>query len=51
MTVLIQTKDGKIYTDPTQVHITRDDHELFYSMVEGYVPPRNKEQETKEAST
>ena len=50
MTVLIQTRDGKVYTDPADVHITRAEHELFYSMVEGYVPPPDKEEETKEAS-
>ncbi len=50
-TVLIQTSDGKVYTDPKEVPFPRAGHELFYSMVEEYLPPRDKEQETKEAST
>lgn len=50
MTVIIQTRDGKIYTDPKKVHIARNkDTELFYRLVENYVPTQ-QDTEKKVAS-
>lgn len=39
--VTIKTSDGKIYTNPKDIHIPRTDKtEAFFKLVEQYVPKR-----------
>ena len=51
VTVTIMTKDGKVYTDPTKVHIPRNkDTEAFYRMVENFVPDQTEGKKEEGAS-
>lgn len=43
--VTIRTSDGKVYTDPRQVRIERNEKtELFYRMVENFKPKKKNEE-------
>lgn len=47
MGVVTIIKDGIRYTDPSKVHIPRDEKtEAFYKMVENYVPKPKKDKGT-----
>lgn len=49
-TVTIRTSDGKVYTDPSEVHIPRNKkNEAFYSMVDQHVPKTQSDTEDKTA--
>ena len=42
--IRIITKDGKVYTDPKEVHIPRNEkYEMLYRIVENYKPVEKKE--------
>ena len=43
ITVTITGPDGKVYTDPGQVKITREAFPEFYKVLESYEPKRQKE--------
>lgn len=39
--VTIRTNDGKVYTDPRQIHIPRNEKtEMFYRIVDQYRPEK-----------
>jgi len=42
VTVTITGPDGKVYTDPSQVKITREDFPEFYRVLENYRPKKQK---------
>lgn len=51
VTVTIVTRDGKVYTDPTKVHIPRNkDTEAFYRMVENFVLDKDEKKDGASAS-
>lgn len=44
--VTITTADGKVYTDPSKIHVPRTPNtEMFYSILENYKPPKKKKEE------
>lgn len=47
VTVMITAPDGKVYTDPRQVKIARNDYPEFYRILESYKPKvKVQEEET-----
>lgn len=43
--ITVRTSDGKVYTDPRQVRIERNEKtEMFYRMVENYKPKEKKQE-------
>lgn len=39
--VTITTHDGKVYTDPCQIHIPRNEiTKVFYEMLDTYIPEK-----------
>lgn len=41
--VTIKTSDGKVYTNPADVHIPRNEKTaMFYQLVDQYVPKKEK---------
>lgn len=45
--VTIRTSDGKVYTDPSEIHIPRNEkYEAFYRSVDQYEPKETTEEET-----
>lgn len=49
--VTIRTSDGKVYTDPSQIHIPRNEKTaMFYKIVDEYqVKPKKKDDGDKTA--
>ena len=45
--VTITTHDGKVYTDPSKIKVPRNERtELFYHLLETFVPPEEKSNTT-----
>lgn len=50
--VTITTHDGKVYTDPKQIKVPRNEHtEMFYHLLEIYEPPQKETESTKKDKT
>lgn len=50
MAVTIRTSDGKVYTDPSKVHIPRNEKTaMFYKLVDQFKPDQEKEQKEETA--
>lgn len=48
--VTIKTSDGKVYTDPSKIHIPRNEKtEMFYRIVDQYVVPEEQHNKDKTA--
>ncbi|MDO4275904.1 MAG: hypothetical protein Q4D16_19730 [Eubacteriales bacterium] len=46
-TVIIKTRDGKVYTNPADIHIPRSDETaMFYRIVDEHNPKQNAEEKT-----
>lgn len=46
MAVKLKTRDGKVYTNPRDVFIERNEKtEMFYKLVQAYQPPKPNQQD------